>query len=206
MVSPLLLRFCGGLLIALGAALAAVTAATDDGGTAKAADDFVGFRMPQNAVAHDFTLRDQDGRPFRLSRDTAGRVVAMTFIHSRCTSTCPVTLQTIRGALDELGPGRGDVDVLAVSVDPEADTPRSVNRFLRAQHVDGVVRYLTGSRAQLRPVWKQYGIRPQGTGQEDHSAYLLLRDREGLLRIGSPAHQLTPEDVEHDLRLLVAES
>jgi protein SCO1/2 len=204
MVSPLLLRICGGLLLALGLALGAVTAASDDGNTGTAAE-LVGFRMPENAVAHDFTLRDQAGRPFRLSRDTAGRVVAMTFIHSKCTSTCPVTLQTLRGALDELGPGREDVDVLAISVDPEADTLRSVNRFLRAQHVGGVVRYLTGTRAQLRPIWKQYGIRPQGKGQEDHSAFLLLRDRAGLLRIGSPAHQLTPEDVEHDLRLLVAE-
>lgn len=205
MVSPLILRLCGVLLVGFGVALAAATYVSESDADSRAAEAFVGPRMPEDLPAHDFTLRDQEGRPFTLSRDTAGRVVAMTFIHSRCTSTCPVSLQTIRGALDELGPGREDVVVVAVSVDPDADTRRSVRRFLRAQNADGFVRYLTGTRAQLRPIWKRYGIKPQGDGQEDHTAFVLLRDRAGLLRVGFPSNQMTPEDLEHDLRVLVAE-
>ena len=205
-MSPLLLRICGFLLVGLGVALAAVTYVSDEE-AAKTTEpaEFVGPRMPENLPAHDFTLRDQRGEAFQLSRETEGRVVAMTFIHSRCTSTCPVTLQTIRGALNELGPGREDVDVLAVTVDPEADTRRSVARFLRGQHADDFVRYLTGPRGKLTPIWKKYGIQPQGKGQEDHTAFVLLRDRKGVLRIGFPSHQMTAEDLEHDLRLLVDE-
>jgi protein SCO1/2 len=200
----MLLRLCGVLLVLLGLGLGTVTALSDseDRGAPPA---FTGPTMPENLPAHDFTLRDQQGRPFTLSEDTKGRVVAMTFIHSKCTSTCPVTLQTIRGALNELGPARKDVDVLAVTVDPEADTRRSVRRFLAGQHAAGFVRYLTGPRAQMRKIWKTYGIAPQGKGQEDHTAFVLLRDREGLLRIGFPSHQMTAEDLENDLRLLVAE-
>lgn len=200
----MLLRFSGLLLVLLGLGLGAVTALSDSDESAPP-PAFTGPAMPENLPAHDFTLRDQQGRPFTLSEETRGRVVAMTFIHSKCTSTCPVTLQTIRGALDELGPARKDVDVLAVTVDPEADTPRSVRKFLAGQHVDGFVRYLTGPRAQMTKIWKTYGIAPQGKGQEDHTAFVLLRDREGILRIGFPSHQMTPEDLENDLRLLVAE-
>jgi protein SCO1/2 len=205
-VSPLLLRLCGFLLVGLGIALAAATYVSDDE-TQKTAttEELVGPRMPENLPAHDFTLRDQRGKDFTLSEDSAGRVVAMTFIHSKCTSTCPVTLQTIRGALNELGPERDAVDVLAVTVDPEADTRRSVTRFLRGQHADDFVRYLTGPRATLTKIWKRYGIQPQGSGQEDHTAFVLLRDRRGVLRIGFPSHQMTAEDLEHDLRLLAQE-
>jgi protein SCO1/2 len=160
--------------------------------------------MPDGARAHGFTLSDQEGHPFSLG-STRGRVVALTFVHSKCTSTCPVTLQTIRGALDDIGGARADVDVLAVSVDPEADTRRSVRSFLRKQRADGFVRYLTGSRERLEPIWKAYGIQPQGDGQEDHSAFVILIDRNGFQRVGEPAHTATADTLANDLRVLVSE-
>jgi protein SCO1/2 len=162
--------------------------------------------MPANFHAGNFRLRDQDGHPFELA-STRGRVVALTFVHSRCTSTCPVTLQTIRGALDDLqdqGADTSQVDVVAVSVDPDADTPKRVRRFLAKQRTP-FVRYVSGPRAKLRPIWKRYGIAPQGNGQEDHSAFVLLVDRRGIIRIGTPSHQATPEGLANDLGVLLAE-
>ena len=53
-------------------------------------------------------------------------------------------------------------------------------------------------------MWKRYGIGPQGPGREDHTAFVLLIDRKGFLRVGFPAHQMTPEDLTTDLRLLLA--
>jgi protein SCO1/2 len=135
-------------------------------------------------------------------------VVVLTILHSRCTSTCPVTLQTIRGALDDLDDAGVDprgVDVLALSVDPGEDTPRNVRRFLAGQHAGGFTRYLVGPRAAMRPIWKRYGIAPQGPGSEDHTAFVMLVDRRGVLRVGFPSHEVTPEDLAHDLKVLLAE-
>jgi protein SCO1/2 len=202
-----LLVACGLALVALGAAIGVVAAVSDHSDPARPAAQFVGPRMPSGLRAFDFTLRDQHGRRFSLD-STRGKVVALTFIHSNCTSTCPVTLQTIRGALDDLedmGVDRREVDVLALTVDPEADTRRSVRRFLTTQHASDFVRYLTASRARMRPIWKRYGIAPQGKGQEDHTAFVLLVDRRGILRIGFPSHEMTPEDLANDLHLLLAE-
>jgi protein SCO1/2 len=203
-MSPGLLRLAGLALVLLGCAMAAVTFATDRADTGPA-PEFAGPRMPEGFRAGDFTLTDQLGHRFSLAAETRGRVVALTFIHSKCTSTCPVSLQTIRGALDDLGAARAEVDVLAVTVDPEADTPRSVRRFLREQRAADFVRYLTGPRARMVPIWKRFGIGPQGDGQEDHTAFVLLIDRKGLVRIGFPSHQMTPEDLANDLRILAAE-
>jgi protein SCO1/2 len=150
----------------------------------------------------DFRLRDQDGRAVSL-RDFRGRVVVLTFMFTTCRDTCPLTATQIRGAMDDLGT---DVPALAVSVDPANDTPERARRFLFKRGLGrDRMRFLLGSRAQLEPVWKAYGIQPQGEAF-DHSAYVLLIDRRGRQRIGFPVAQLTPEGLAHDIRRLQAEA
>jgi len=155
-----------------------------------------GLRPPQ-ARAIDFRLRDQDGRPATMD-EYRGRTVVVTFMYSTCQDTCPLTAQQIRGALDDLG---HDVPVLVVSVDPAGDTPLHVKRFLVKQHLVGRMRYLVGTRAQLAPVWRAYGIQPQGQGYE-HTASTVIVDGAGRQRVGYLTDQLTPEALADDLRTL----
>jgi protein SCO1/2 len=186
-------------LVLLGA-LAVVLLAREDGGPGRGAHGFAGAVRPA-IPPRDFTLRDQDGRRVSLA-DLRGRVTVLTFLYSTCRETCPVTATTIRGALDDLG---HDVPVLAVSVDPANDTPASARRFLSQRRLSGGrMRFLLGDRAQLAPIWRAYGIRPQGDGFE-HSAYVLLIDRRGRQRIGFPVAQLTSEGLVHDIRRLERE-
>jgi protein SCO1 len=162
---------------------------------------FHGGIRPPDARAADFALRDQDGatatmRPYR------GDDVVVTFLYSTCEDTCPLTAQQIRGALDELG---RDVPVLAVSVDPPGDTPFHVRRFLVRERMNGRMRFLTGARAQLEPVWKAYGIQPQGDGFE-HTASTVVVDGRGDQRVGYLTDQLTADGLAHDLRALAGGS
>ncbi len=158
---------------------------------------FEGAIRPPGARAPDFRLRDQDGKPVAMA-DYAGRTVVMTFVYSTCEDTCPGQVQSIRGALDRLG---RDVPVLAVSVDPRNDTRARARRFLLEQHMTGRARFVLGSERELAPVWRGYGIAPQ-RGSLDHSAYVVLVDRDGLERIGFPHSQLTPEGLASDLKRL----
>ena len=130
--------------------------------------------------------------------DVAGGPVVFTFIYSTCEDTCPLIVQQIRGALDDLG---ADVPVLGVSVDPANDTAQRAKRFLVKQSMTGRMRFLLGSEAELAPVWKAFGIAPQ-EGDLDHSAYVVLVDGEGRQRVGFPHSQLTPEDLAHDIARL----
>jgi protein SCO1 len=68
----------------------------------------------------------------------------------------------------------------------------------------GRMRFLLGSRDELRPVWRDYGVQPQAA-DFDHSAYVLLLDRTGRQRVGFPTSILTPQDLAHDIRLLLEE-
>jgi protein SCO1/2 len=164
------------------------------------ADGFAGALSPPDVAVRDFSLRDQDGRAASL-REYRGRVVVLTFMYSTCQDTCPVTAQTIRGALDQVG---HDVPVLAVSVDPAHDTPDTAERFLVKQSMSaGRMRFLLGTRSQLRPIWKAYGIQPQGNGFE-HTAYVAVLDQTGRQRVGFPIDHLTDRDLAHDIRKLEA--
>ena len=156
-----------------------------------------GALRPPGIEPVGFRLHDQDGEVATLD-EYRGEVVAVTFLYTTCEDTCPLTAQQVRGALDRLG---HDVPVLAFAVDPPRDTQASARRFLAEQRMAGRMRFLVGSRAELEPVWKGYGVRPQGEGFE-HSASVVLLDRDGVQRIGFPVSQLTPERLAHDLRLL----
>jgi protein SCO1/2 len=168
--------------------------ATEPGGSPTG---FHGALRPPDARAVDFRLHDQDGRPATM-RAYRGSTVVMTFLYSTCRDTCPLTAQQIRGALDQLG---HDVPVLAISVDPRGDTPLHVKQFLVRQHLLGRMRYLVGTRAQLAPVWRAYGIQPQGNGFE-HTASTVIVDGAGRQRVGYLTDQLTPEALADDLQAL----
>ena len=185
--------------LALLAAAGVTVFARPTGGTD--APGFDGALRP-DIPPQDFRLRDQDGKTVSLSA-LRGRVVVLTFMYTTCRDTCPLTATQIRGALDDL---RQPPPALAVSVDPVNDTPERAREFLFKRSLNhDRMRFLLGNRAQLQPIWKAYGIQPQGK-KFDHSAYVLLIDRHGRQRIGFPVQQLTPEGLAHDIRRLQAEA
>lgn len=145
----------------------------------------------------DFRLRDQDG-DIRTLEQFRGRAVIVTFLFTTCEDTCPTIARQVSSTLDELG---RDVPTLIISVDPERDTPESAKRFLNKMDLRGRAMYLLGSQQQLAPIWRAYGIQPQGIAF-DHSAYVLVLDDRGRQRVGWPADKLTPEGLAHDIEVV----
>jgi protein SCO1/2 len=184
---------------ALGAIALAATR-RDDSEPVASDNTFAGATMPQGLLAPYFTLRDEQGERVSM-RALRGRPVVVTFLYTHCQDTCPITAQTVRGALDDLG---HDVPALAIAVDPPNDTPQSARKFLAEQRVSGRIHFVLGSRAQLRPIWKGFGVRPERV-TEEHSARITLVDAHGIQRVGYPSSQATPERLAHDLRLLEGE-
>jgi protein SCO1 len=186
--------------LALGAIVLGVRGGEDPQPVA-AGDTLAGAQMPQGLFAPDFELRNQDGERVSM-RALRGRPVIVTFLYTHCEDTCPIQAQTVRGALDDLG---HDVPALAVAVDPPNDTARSARKFLAEQRVSGRLDFVLGSRAQLRPVWDGFGIRPQSV-TEEHNARITLVDARGIQRVGYPGSEATPERLAHDLALLEREA
>jgi protein SCO1/2 len=201
----LALSICVGAVVGVLAVVIATGGPASRGQGLTLTDGFAGAQLPPDIKPADFSLKDQDGKAVRLS-DYAGRVVILTFLYSTCQDTCPLIAQQVRGALDQLG-GSG-VPAVAVSVDPTDDTPLNAQRFLFKQSVVGRMSFLLGTRGQLRPIWRAFGIRPQSAGastRSDHSVDTVLLDKAGRPTVGYQADELTPEALAHDVRKLEAQ-
>jgi protein SCO1 len=189
-----LLAVLGGLAVVLAAALGLLLTR---GGNAA---DYRGSRPPDGITLPAFRLRDQDGRTVS-SQELHGKAVAVTFLDSRCTEACPIIAAQIGQALRTLGDSRAEA--VAITVDPVGDTPERIDAFLRRYRAQRELRYLDGSLAQLRPVWKAFFVLPAAdTGSPNiHSAPVRIYDTEGRWRSTlSSGADLTTANLAHDLR------
>jgi protein SCO1/2 len=164
--------------------------------------------LPKIGPAPEFTLTTQDGRRLSL-QDLRGKVVAVTFIYTGCADTCPlltaklVQLQTRFGA--EFGT---KVFFVAVSVDPERDTPEVLKRYAQAHRADLTGwAFLTGTAVEIRQVTRRYGIYSKKTphGEVDHTFLTSLIDPGGTLRVQYLGVRFNPEELLRDLQSLVEE-
>lgn len=178
---------------------------------ASAHSQFDGPTLPPHLTAASFSLIDQDGHRVTLAQ-YRGRVVVLTFIHSRCHDMCPFMVEQIKGALGQLS-GRSDaglpappgsIPVIGISVAPAEDTTGSRRRFLRQHQMLGRLAFVNGPLSVMRRVWHAYAMQPVA-GRVDHSTFVLLIDKRGTERVGFPAGGLTPEGLDNDIRVLQRE-
>jgi protein SCO1 len=153
--------------------------------------------------APDFTLTDGvSGRAVTLSAHR-GQVIALTFLYTNCPDVCPLTATRFRAAQTELQGDAGRVTFIAVSVDPDRDTPQAVQDFSTAHGLTANWYYLVGGRAQLAPVWAAYGIGVQaGSSTVTHNDAVYLVDARGRERVLLHSEDLAT-DLTNDLRALL---
>jgi protein SCO1/2 len=153
--------------------------------------------------APDFTLTDGvSGRAVTLSAQR-GNVVALTFLFTTCPDVCPLTASRFRAAQNELQGDASRVTFIAVSVDPDRDTPETVRTFSAAHGLASNWFYLIGGRAQLAPVWAAYGIGVQaGSNTVTHNDAVYLIDARGRERVLLHSEDLAA-DLVNDLRALL---
>lgn len=155
------------------------------------------------APSPDFALRDSTGKLVRLSQ-FKGKAVLLTFIYDHCPDVCPLIVGNLHNALLRLGSQASKVQIVAVSVDPKGDTPRTVKAFLAAHEMTGRMEYLIGSLKQLAPVWKSYGVAVQGTPDSrevSHTAFVYGITASGKRRALYPSN-LQPDWIVHDVPIL----
>jgi len=124
-------------------------------GTGTALDKPVG-RLP---------LLDERGRATSLA-DFRGRWVVLAPSLTLCHEVCPLTtgaLMDLQARLRRAGLG-GRVVVAEATVDPWRDSPARVRAFKRLTGTN--IRFLTGTRAQIRALWHTFGVAYQRVPQD----------------------------------------
>jgi protein SCO1 len=164
--------------------------------------------LPKIALAPYFTLTSQDGAEVSLT-DFRGKVVAVTFIYTQCTDTCPVLTPMMSFVQDRLLADFGKKIVfVSITVDPTRDTPEVLKAYAQAFGADlGGWAFLTGSAENIRDVTRRYGVFAAKTagGDVDHSFLTSLIDPHGILRVQYIGVRFDPEEFRRDLLSLVDE-
>jgi protein SCO1/2 len=137
----------------------------------------------------------------------AGKVVLLFFGYTRCPDVCPLTLADFKKVKAQLGDQADQVRFVFITVDPERDTPNILSKHLA--NFDESFIGLTGSREELEPVWKTFGVyqEKQDTGSAagylvDHSSRVYAIDRRGDLRL-TYTFGTEPEAIAQDVAQLL---
>jgi len=188
-----------GLLALIGVVMAAVLFLP---GT----ESFRGTVYDPPLPAAEITLARDDGSSFQLS-EMRGNVVLLFFGYTSCPDVCPTTLSELRKVDDELGNAANQVKVVFITVDPERDTPEKIQKYVSVFNPSFIG--LSGSEADLAPVWQSYGVYREidkttttATGYlVTHSARVYVIDQDGNMRL-SYSYGTPTDDIVHDLKIL----
>lgn len=126
-------------------------------------------------IGGPFALTDQFGK-LRTDADFRGQYMLVFFGFTNCPDICPIELQTISDALDQLDAKlAAEVTPIFITVDPARDTPDALRAYVASFHPRLVA--LTGSAEAIGTVAKSYrAYYAKATGANapsDPAAYIL---------------------------------
>lgn len=163
-------------------------------------------RLSRIGPAPDFALTAQDGTRITLA-DLRGKVTAVTFIYASCADTCPLLTAKLVGVQKRLPPAR--VRFVAITVDPERDTPEVLRQYAAAHGARGEAwAFLTGSADEIRSAAQGYGIyvKRNPGGDVDHTFLTSVIDADGVLRVQYLGVRFDRDEFLRDLRSLLREA
>jgi protein SCO1/2 len=157
--------------------------------------------------AAQIDLARADGSTYD-SKQQPDKIQVVFFGYTYCPDICPTTLANFKQVKADLGKAADQVNFVFISVDPQRDTPQRIQNFVDS--FDPAFIGLSGSEADLTPVWNGYGVYHEiDTSQSttnytvNHSTQTYLIDLHGNLRLtyayGTPAADMA-DDIRHLLK------
>jgi len=192
------------VLVAPGCGGGGDSATAQQSQAATAEGTYAGGEATPPKAAPALELDNYLGEPVDLAA-YKGKAVLITFIYTHCPDVCPLIVSHLKTAQAELGPKAKDLQIVAVSTDPEGDNPRTVAGFLHDHEMTGRMQYLIGSPTELRKVWTDWNIvaKREKTGRDrvEHSALVYGIAADGKITTLYPAN-FDPAQIVHDVPLL----
>lgn len=167
---------------------------------------FHGSVIQSPETSFDFKLTGANG-DVSLS-DYRGKLVLIYFGYTFCPDICPATLANVGQALRKIGEDKAsEVQTIMISLDPARDTPEKLAEYVKHFHPSFIG--ITGTEEKLAEVTSLYGIfyeKHEGTAATgyliDHTATLLVIDREGYLKLVFP-FGVTSDEIADDLKYML---
>lgn len=143
----------------------------------------------EHSIYHmDAAWTDHRGESFQLS-DLQGKPVVVVMFYGNCTQVCPILIRDARRVYEAVDKNlQSEVNVLAVTFDPENDTPEVLKNYADKQELNNSQwHFTTGKPADIRELAMLLGVQyaQKSDGHFSHSNLVTVLDAKGRI-----AHRL----------------
>ena len=178
-----LVPYVGGAFVIVCCLGATLTLAVDAGPTAVDDTVFPADRIRTTHTPAPFALVNQEEDIVTLEA-MRGRVVLITSVYTRCGYTCPLIMTQTKRAIAALSAEeQAGLNVVAITMDPEHDTPEVLHTLTQTHGVEAPSFHaVTGDSATVNTILDRYGFSrtwDPDSGIIDHVNLFLLIDRQG---------------------------
>ena len=129
-----------------------------------------------------FELIDSNGNEI-TEKAFIGSPTALFFGFAHCPDVCPLTLHRISLLMEKLGKKQSKLNVYFITLDPERDTWKFLNEYLKSfnKRIVGI----TGESKKIKALAKSWGIHSKKVSSQgenyliDHTGLVILLDQNG---------------------------
>jgi len=171
--------------------------------------------LDKDLTKKSYTLINQDSTQVVFPDNIKGHITVLGFIFTHCPDICPMTTHNMYLTEKELKKdGIVDVKFVALSFDPDRDTPEVLKKFAEVRELDFKSwTLLTGEKTTVNELLKRFDVKAIKTDEsidEDgnseysmmHTDRISLIDENGILRKNYKGSTINIEELVNDIKTL----
>jgi protein SCO1 len=171
--------------------------------------------LDKDLTKKNYSLINQDSTEVIFPENIVGHITVMGFIYTNCPDICPMTTHNMYLTEKKLKEdGIGDVKFVAISFDPDRDSPEVLTKFAEIRDLDFKSwTLLTGSKKTINDLMKRFDVKAIKTDEnidEDgkpeysmmHTDRISLIDANGILRKNYKGSTLNIDELITDIKTL----
>jgi protein SCO1 len=171
--------------------------------------------LDKDLTKKSYNLIDQNGKEVVFPEIIRGSITVMGFIYTHCPDICPMTTHNMYLTQKELKKADiNDVKFVALSFDPDRDSPEVLKKFAEVRELDFKTwTLLTGEKSTVNDLMKRFDVKAIKTDEsidEDgnseysmmHTDRISLIDKNGRLRKNYKGSTLNIEELVNDIKTL----
>lgn len=118
-------------------------------------------------------IYDQNGQPLNFYNDLVkGKTVAINFIFTTCTASCPPLTATFRRVQQNAEQRGLPLQLISISVDPTVDTPERLHAFAEKFNAGPGWTFVTGDKGEIDALLQ--GLGASVANKNDHTPMIMI--------------------------------
>jgi len=171
--------------------------------------------LDKDLTKKSYMLINQDSAEVLFPENIIGHITVMGFIYTHCPDICPMTTHNMYLTEKKLNEsGIEDVKFIALSFDPDRDSPNVLKEFAEIRDLDfNSWTLLTGEKSTVNELLKRFDVKAIKTDENIdeegnpeysmmHTDRISLVDQTGKLRKNYKGSTLNIEEIINDIKIL----